>query len=197
MAKDEKRHVREMPMTYEDYAKLPDDGNRYELVDGRLELMSPSPNRSHQMLVSRLMGMLIQSCGSDYEIIPAPVDVVISETEVRQPDLVAIHLNRMHIYKRQGNIVEPPDLVVEILSLSSLRRDKVDKHDSYAKFGVPEYWLVNPDDESVEKHVLLSEHTYTLMDVYTGHETVQSQTLKCVSYTVDDLMQRVRDLPYS
>ncbi len=187
--------IRETPMTYEEYAKLPDDGNRYELVDGQLELMSPAPTRTHQMISSRLLRLLSRDCESEYEIIAAPVDVVLSTTEVRQPDLVMIHLNRLSIYKERGSIEEPPDLVVEILSPSSLKRDKIAKRQAYAQFGVSEYWILNHRDETLEQHLLGSDGTYDLIDVYTGDEPIRSERLKCISFSMNDVSSRVRNLP--
>jgi Uma2 family endonuclease len=188
-------HIRETPMTYEDYAELPDDGNRYELVDGKLELMSPAPGRTHQIISRRLLLLLSQDCESEYEIVAAPVDVVLSSTEVRQPDLVMIHLSRLSIYKERGSIEEPPDLVVEILSPSSLKRDKIAKHQAYALFGVPEYWILNPGDETLEQHLLGSDGKYDLIDVYTGDEPIRSERLKCISFSMNGVMSRVRNLP--
>ncbi|MCL6631831.1 MAG: Uma2 family endonuclease [Alicyclobacillus herbarius] len=187
--------LRETPMTYEEYANLPEDGNRYELVDGQLELMSPAPSLTHQMISSRLLSLLSRDCDPEYEIISAPVDIVLSNTEVRQPDLVMIHLSRLPIYKERGKIDEPPDLVVEILSRHSLKRDKVAKRKAYAKFGVPEYWIVNPEDESLEQHLLGPNGSYDLADVYTGDEPIRSDRLKCVSFSMNAIMSRVKNLP--
>lgn len=182
-------------MTYDDYAQLPDDGNRYELVDGQLELMSPGPARVHQIVSRRLATLLSVDCESEYEIVAAPVDVVLSPTEVRQPDIVMIHLSRLSIYKKQGNIVEPPDLVVEILSPSSRIRDKIAKSRAYAAFGVPEYWILNPDDETLEQHVLGPGAAYQLIDVYANDELIRSEKLHCISFSMNDIMSRVRNLP--
>lgn len=196
MTTEKKRDiVREGPMTYEEYANLPDDGHSYELVDGYLELMSPSPNRSHQMIVGRLLALLTQYCETEYLVVPAPVDVVISSTEVRQPDLVVIRLDRMAIYKSRGCIVEPPDLIIEVLSPSSLKRDKVDKARRYAEFGVPEYWLVSPIDETLEQHVLTSDGRYQLVNVYSDDEHMTSESVRCADFTMDDLLSLVRTLP--
>ena len=187
--------ARETPMTYEDYLQMPDDGKRYELVDGQLELMSPGPARTHQIIGRHLSHLLSLSCASEYEIVMAPVDVVLSPVEVRQPDLVMIHLSRMSIYKARGGIEEPPDLVVEILSPSSQKRDKVAKRRAYARFGVPEYWILNPDDETLEQNLLNSAGAYELADIYTGDEPIRSERLACVSFSMNEIMSRVRNLP--
>lgn len=186
--------ARETPLTYEDYAQTPDDGQRYELVDGQLEWMT-APGRTHQIVSRRLVNLLSRDCESQYEIVCAPVDVVLSATEVRQPDLVMIDLRRLTIYKERGNIVEPPDLVVEILSPSTRKQDKIVKHQAYAKFGVPEYWIVNPDDGTLEQHRLGPSNSYVLADIYADDEAVASDLLSCVSFTMNDVMERVRNLP--
>lgn len=195
--KQKNSQTQETPMTYEDYAQMPDDGNRYELVNGQLELMSPSPARAHQIASRQLITLLSRDCESEYEIVAAPVDVVLSSSEVRQPDIVMIHLSRLSIYKKNGNIVEPPDLVIEILSPSSRERDKIVKNHAYAKFGVPEYWILNPDDETLEQHLLGPSAAYRLVEVYTDNEPIRSEKLRCVSFSINDIMSRVRNLPDS
>lgn len=182
-------------MTYEDYAKMPDDGLRYELVDGRLELMGPSPERTHQLISGQLFTLLNSDCESEYVVVTAPVDVILSATEVRQPDLVMIHLSRMSIYKQRGSIESPPDLVVEILSPSSLHRDKVAKRRSYADFGVPEYWVVNPQDGTLEQNVLKGDGDYDLIHVYAGDELICSDKIKCITFSMHNVMRRVNSLP--
>lgn len=187
--------ARENPMTYEDYARMPDDGRRYELVDGKLEQMSPSPNRSHQLVAFQLCSLLNATCYQDYVIVMAPVDVLISPQEVRQPDAVMIHRSRMSIYKARGNIVEPPDLVIEVLSPDSLRRDKLMKRNSYAKFGVPEYWIVDPDLGTLEQFSLSASRDYALVETYAGDEQITSEHLSCVSFSMDDFMRLPRQFP--
>ena len=192
--KDKLAQVKEQGLTYDDYVNMPDDGNRYELVDGQLELMSPAPTITHQVLLNQINLRLSESCSSEYLILFSPIDVVLSTTEVRQPDIIMIHLARQAAYKNRSNIVEPPDLVVEIVSPSSLNRDKIAKRHAYAKFGVPEYWIVNPMDESLEQYILKSDGTYDLQNVYIGDELVRSEKLTCVSFTMDDVMRKVQDI---
>jgi Uma2 family endonuclease len=186
------KQVREGYITYEEYFHLPDDGNRYELVDGQLELMSPAPERIHQLVSGQLFRLLSRDCESEYEVVAAPVDLVLSYTEVRQPDLVMIHLDRMSIYKERGSIEGPPDLVVEILSPHSRNRDKVAKRRSYARFGVPEYWIVNPEEETLEQNVLAANGSYILVNVYSGDEPIRSDKLRCISFSMNDVMRRVK-----
>lgn len=183
--------IRETPQTYDDYAKL-DDGNRYELASGRLELMSPAPSVHHQMVSAQIQKRLMQSCEDEYLILDAPVDVILDKYEVRQPDLVIIHRSRMHIVSRRG-VIGAPDLVVEILSPSTLRRDKIDKIKVYALYGIPEYWLVDPFIGALEQYIL-NDKVYELAEIYTEDEHVSSSLVSCASFTMRDIMNQIPDL---
>lgn len=185
--------IREQPMSYDEYAALPDDGNRYELAEGILELMSPGATARHQMVSFELQSKLNQTCKADYIILSAPLDVILSSREVRQPDLVMIHRSRLEIITKRG-IEGAPDLVVEILSPYSIRRDKVNKHKSYAKHGIPEYWVIDPPNEALEQYILNGD-VYELVEVYSGNESVQSDRLPCISFTMQDIMSSIPDLP--
>ncbi|PYI50029.1 Uma2 family endonuclease [Paenibacillus flagellatus] len=185
--------IRERPMTYEDYAALPDEYGRFELVDGVLEAMSPAPTPLHQLVSFEIQRTLADSCLSEYLIVFAPIDVVLSQKEVRQPDLIMIHRSRLHILSKRA-VTGPPDLVVEILSDWSIRRDKVKKSKAYARFGIPEYWIVDPANGSLEQYVL-TEDRYELADVFTGDEPVRSDKLPCVGFTMQSIMSRIPELP--
>lgn len=183
--------IREQPMTYGDYAALPEDGNCYELVDGTLEL-SPSASTPHQIIASEIQSMIKQTCSAEYLIL-YEIDVILSPYEVRRPDIVMIHRSRMSIVTKRA-IKGAPDLVVEVLSESSLKRDKVSKLFTYAHYQIPEYWIVDPFSGSLEQHIL-GEHGYRLHDVYIGDEPVRSERLSCVSFSMRHIMSQVPDLP--
>jgi Uma2 family endonuclease len=187
--------IREQPLTYDDYAALPDDGNRYELVNGVLEMMTPSASSNHQLISYQIQKRVSQTCESEYFIIYAPLDVILSPVEVRQPDLVMIHRNRVDIITKRG-IVGAPDLVVEILSPSSIKRDKVGKIKSYAQYAIPEYWIVDPTNGALEQYVLKA-HAYDLIEVYTEDEQIQSNHIQCVSFSMNEIMSKIPDLPDS
>ena len=131
-------------LTYEDYAKTPDD-ERYELIDGEL-LMVPSPNRPHQWTVIHLGTRLIAFVEENDlgEVYFAPFDVVLSDTNVVQPDLVFVSRERLGIITH-ANIQGAPDLVVEVRSPSTAYRDLTIKRRLYAEHGVKEYWMVDPE----------------------------------------------------
>jgi Uma2 family endonuclease len=194
MTSDKKsKIIREQSLTYEDYARLPDDGNRYELVDGVLEMMSPSASTKHQMVSAQIQHRLVQSCENEYYILDAPLDVILSPKEVRQPDLIMIHRSRVDLIKMRG-IEGAPDLVVEILSPSSIKRDKISKLKSYAYYKIPEYWIVEPANGSIEQYVL-HEASYELVEIYTEDEKVKSDHIHCVSFSMNDVMSKIPDIP--
>lgn len=191
--KKEAEIVNEQTMTYEDYASLPDEGNRYELVDGSLELMSPGPSIKHQVVSFQFMQKISSTCLAEYLIIPAPIDLILSPKEVRQPDFVLIHRNRLDIITKRG-IEGPPDLVVEILSPSSYKRDKVNKLKVYAMHGIPEYWIVDPLYEVLEQYQLQNDQ-YSLFSIYAGEDQIESSHIRFLSFTMKEIMENIPDLP--
>jgi len=135
--------IRSLPLTYDDYLRLPEDGPRYELIEGEL-LMTPAPTVTHQTLLGRFfVAISIFLAKSPLgRILFAPVDVVLSPANVVQPDLLFIakeHYDRI----TEPGIQGAPDLVIEILSKRSRRHDEVTKLRLYAKFGVAEYWIAD------------------------------------------------------
>ncbi len=136
-------------VTYDDYLLLPED-RRYELIDGGL-LMTPAPQTYHQLILRNLEYLLhgFVSSRSLGEIYFAPCDVVLSDFDVVQPDLLFVSAERRSIIGESA-IVGAPDLVVEILSPSTATRDRVLKPKLYARAGVQELWLVDPAERSIE-----------------------------------------------
>jgi Uma2 family endonuclease len=134
--------------TYHDYVQLPDD-KRYELVEGELFLV-PAPNLNHQRILRELGAALHQYLRQHAlgEVFFAPCDVVLSDSNVLQPDLIFVSGGRMAVLT-EANIQGPPDLVVEILSPSTAPRDLGIKKTLYAKYGVREYWIVDPESKAV------------------------------------------------
>jgi Uma2 family endonuclease len=135
--------------TYDDYVQLPDD-KCYELVEGELFLV-PSPNLKHQRISRRLEIALCLHVDRHAlgEIFDAPCDVVFSEINVVQPDLLFVSTERRSVLTK-ANIQGAPDLVVEILSPSTCQRDLGIKRNLYAKYGVREYWIVDPEGQTIE-----------------------------------------------
>ena len=140
--------------TYEDYRTAPPD-RRYELVDGDLVVV-PAPNLGHQAVQVRLGERLARFVRENESgtLFFAPCDVVLSDTDVVQPDLLFVSAARAHLLSGGENVRGAPDLVVEILSPATAERDRGYKRALYAKHGVAEYWLVDPSTETVSIHRL-------------------------------------------
>jgi len=147
-----------IPFTYEDYKSLPETmDRRYELMDGEL-CMVPAPTTIHQEIslnIVLLLGQHVRAtrCG---RVLDAPVDVVLgegSQRDVVQPDIVFVSAERAAIVT-PAEIVGAPDLVVEILSPGTEDRDRGYKRTLYERSGVREYWIVNPDEASIEAYRL-------------------------------------------
>ena len=177
-------------LTYEDYLKTPDE-ERYELLNGAL-LKSPTPNTAHQSVQAELgwrMARFIREGGLG-RLFFAPTDVVLSRTDVVQPDLLFISSARVDIIT-PANIQGAPDLIVEIHSDSTAERDKSFKRQLYANFDVKEYWLVDPEPATVSV-LLLHENAYAEAATYTVGQTLTSPMLDGLSFNLDDLFL-VRD----
>ena len=141
-------------LTYEDYCALPDDGRRYEIIEGEL-YVTPSPSVAHQRLAGNLLVTLhtwvrAQAAG---EVLIAPFDVILARTTVVVPDLVFVSRERLGIVTGRG-VEGAPDLVVEILSPGTASRDRVEKAQIYARHGVRHYWLADPDARVLEVYEL-------------------------------------------
>lgn len=137
-------------LTYDDYALIPSDGQRHEILDG-VHVMSPAPKTKHQRIVSRFdrsLGAFVDDNGLG-EVFVAPFDVVLSEYDTIQPDIVFVADARLDIVD-EDNCKGAPDLVVEVLSSSTRRRDLIDKRRTYETFGVAEYWVVDPAIDAVQ-----------------------------------------------
>jgi Uma2 family endonuclease len=136
--------------TYQDYAELPDDGNRYEIIEGEL-IMSPAPVTIHQEVLLNIaieLGNLLRRTKLG-KIYIAPTDVVMSDINVVQPDILFITREKLQIITTK-NIKGVPDLIIEITSPATGYYDLRGKKELYEKFGVQEYWIVDPMKQRVE-----------------------------------------------
>jgi Uma2 family endonuclease len=180
-------------LTYEDYASMSDEGVRYELASGKLEAMSPAPGPLHQLVLQELVDAIKDTCGKEFVVFIAPVDVILSNTEVRQPDLIMLHRSRMAQLSKRG-IEGAPDLVAELLSPSSVKRDREDKRRSYARYGVPEYWIIDMNNTMLEQYVL-EEGDYRLAEVYTDDAPIRSDKAACLRFTMKQIMDAIPVIP--
>jgi Uma2 family endonuclease len=134
-------------LDYDDYARLPDDGNRYEILDGEL-CVTPAPSPLHQRVSKRLQRALeayFETRGLG-EVFNAPIDMILGPHDVAQPDLLVV-ADPGQVSARA--IEGPPLLVVEVASPATRRRDRDVKMARYAALGVPHCWLVDPDRRSI------------------------------------------------
>ena len=159
---------------YADYAALPEDGNRYEIIQGVL-YMAPSPNFYHQETNALFVYYLIahiKQMGLGW-VIPAPFDVELGPGNVVQPDiLVVLKANQVGI--KPGKFVGAPDLVVEIASPGTAGYDRRQKQDAYAKAGVPEYWIADPAAQTIEV-LILEQGVYQSRGVFADQALLPSQ----------------------
>jgi Uma2 family endonuclease len=162
---------------YEDYLRLPDDGRRYEIIEGIL-YVSSAPDYDHQFTVSKLtryFDVFLTDNGMGI-VLNAPFEVHLAEhSRPVQPDVLCILAPQM-LAPGAKFFAGAPDLVVEVISPSSIRRDRNTKFDAYEKAGVAEYWLADPKTRSVEVYTL-SNGEFALFGQYTGDEAIQSAVL--------------------
>ena len=138
-------------LTYDDFVLFPDDGKRHEIIDGEHHV-TPSPNRRHQRLVGRLhleIAQFLKAHPDLGEIFVAPFDVVLSFHDVVEPDLLFIAPDQTEILTER-NVQGPPALVIEVLSTSTRKRDAQTKRRLFERTGVGEYWLVDPELDTVQ-----------------------------------------------
>ena|SRR5947207_887665 len=173
------KHVpgpRQGQWTYEDYAALPNDGRRYEVMNGVL-IMAPVPTPEHQSVSMLLLVHLFQysqAIGLG-KILAAPLDVELAPKKVIQPDiLVVLNANLHKIAEKR--FIGAPDLVVEIASPGMEIYDRLSKYESYEQAGVSEYWIVNPGDKSVEVSVLEHE-VFEPLGMFQGEATIPSRVV--------------------
>jgi Uma2 family endonuclease len=131
------------PLTVADLEDTPDDGCRYELDDGVL-VVSPAPRPIHQIVLHRLQLVLDAACPPEFQVVPGP-GVEMSETQYRIPDVVVVRAESLAV--TDDNVTRPPELVIEVASPSTAQYDRNRKKVVYAEFGIPAYWIVDPDPD--------------------------------------------------
>ena len=141
-------------LTYEDYVLLPNDGKRYEVLEGELTV-TPASSTKHQTASGNLFVLLSQHIKERDlgKLFHAPIDLILESTSVLQPDLLFVSKARQSIITERA-IEGTPDLVVEILSPTTSRIDRVTKAQIYARHSVPVYWIVDPEREAIEIYLL-------------------------------------------
>lgn len=172
--------------TYETYATLPYDGHRYEVVQGVL-MMSPAPEPVHQGVIGVIYRHLSDHIFAKRRglVFTGPLDVVFDAQLTVQPDVLVLltsHLDRL----QKKRIVGAPDLAVEVISPSSVTYDRLVKHTIYEQAGVPEYWLVNLEEQTIEVFVL-EEGKYCSLGMFQGEQTLPSRIVPEIEVPVAQL----------
>lgn len=133
-------------LTYEDYLGFPADGNRHELLEGE-HTMTPAPSLYHQYAAGKL-AYYFQLQVKEGVAFGAPIDVILAPSTIAQPDVSYFGPAKRELLTRRGS-EGAPDIVVEILSPGSVRYDLGKKRELYARYGVGEYWIVDPDEQTI------------------------------------------------
>ena len=174
-------------LTYDDLEAIPQEreGDRHEIMNGEL-VVTPSPIPIHQIISSNIeyaLARLVRESGQGI-VLHAPVDIRLAPDTVLVPDILFISQERLSIIGPQ-TIDAPPDLMVEILSPGTRRRDLKVKRELYARFGVREYWIVDPDARSVTV-LALTGAKYVVVPV-AGEGMIQSRVLPGLSLALTEV----------
>lgn len=173
-------------LTYEDYRHFPAD-RRWELIDGEAHVV-PSPNRRHQWivveLVTRIRNHLAEHGGG--EVYVAPFDVVLSPHDVLQPDIVFVASADLDVLT-EANVWGAPTWAIEVLSPSTADRDRGMKRQRYERAGVPELWLLDPDDELLDVYTL-KDRRYGEPSRFRPPDVVRSRALPSLELDLGPLL---------
>jgi Uma2 family endonuclease len=164
-------------LTYDDFVLFPDDGQRHELIDGE-HYVTPSPNVTHQAILRNLLTSIASFLRTHPigRVYAAPLDVVFSHFDVVEPDLLFVSDSRRDVLTAK-NVQGAPDLVVEIGSPGTRRRDEKLKHQLYERFSVAEYWVVDPDIDVVRVYRLRDGRYLRAQEISLDHGDVLTTPL--------------------
>lgn len=199
MKEKEKKNMNNLALkqkkyTYEDLQNI-DDGNRYELIDGELYLMS-SPTTTHQEIVGEIYAQLHNYLkGKKCKAFVSPLDVCLSgirnpkkEYNVLQPDILVV-CDENKLTKDMG-IQGAPDLIIEVVSPNSRKHDTFIKYNLYQYYGVKEYWIVDVEAQVIYQYILNETNIYTLPKTYEIREDVKVKVLKNCTISLKDIIQK-------
>jgi Uma2 family endonuclease len=175
-----------MTLGYKDYAALPDDGRRYEILDGALSV-TPAPGSAHQIILANLFRVVdahVRAHGLGI-VLFAPLDVILTGSSIVQPDLVYLANDRMHRISRRG-IEGAPTVLVEVMSPGTTSIDRTRKYGLYARHGVPFYWIVDPEARVVDVY-RTDGKAYALAQRAEGHEPCGLPPFSDLSLRVEQL----------
>ena len=166
-------------MTYEEYCLVPDDGMQLEVIDGEL-IRTPSPPPRHQEILGTLATVLFNHVEAKElgEVYIGPLDTILDQFNVVRPDILFICKERLGAIAKEW-ILGPPDIVVEILARTTVDKDRRRKMAVYSEFGVPEYWIVDPETKTIELYCRGQEGKggLELLRRFAAGETFESRLL--------------------
>lgn len=168
-------------VSYTDLERAPEDGRRYELYDGEVFVV-PSPLPRHQ-----IVGLLLSQVLADYAkergglALISPIDIVFSEYDVVQPDVVFFQASRRHLVQLDAPIRHAPDLAIEVLSPSTAPMDRGKKMQMFARHSVSEYWIVDPIREVIEIYALVGD-SYLLAQTVATTDQLRSALLPDLTF---------------
>ena len=173
-------------ISYADLERAPEDGRRYELYDGEVFVV-PAPISRHQLVQHRIAEMLVNYAKERGGFaVPSPIDIVFSDYDVLQPDVVYFSPDRAHLVDLDRVIRHPPDLCAEVLSPSTEATDRGKKMQMFARYGVGEYWIVDARGGTIEVYEL-EEGRYVLRLTASGEDVVTSRTLPGSPFRADSV----------
>jgi len=174
--------------TYQDYLKLAEEpGYRYEVLEGVL-VKAPSPSVMHQRVSRRLIRVLedyFSEIDPEGEVFFAPLDVTLQENTVVQPDLLYISGKQRKLVE-ETRIDGPPTLVIEIISPSTSRKDRIQKRNIYRKYSVQQYWLVHPEEKTLECFAL-RDGAYSLVSSGMDEDVVEHPDFSGLTVSLEKL----------
>jgi Uma2 family endonuclease len=163
--------------TYDDFVNFPNDGKRHEIIDGE-HFVTPSPNTKHQT-VSMNLTVAVGNFLHHHRIgwlFAAPFDVVFSDLDVVEPDLLYISRERADVLTDQ-HVRGAPNLVIEIFSPSTRKTDEAIKRKLYQRYGVSEYWIVDPELETIKVYRRVDEAFVRAPDLSVEHAEMLTTSL--------------------
>lgn len=174
--------------TYDDFLALPDDGNRYEVIEGVL-YVSPPPSVPHQRRLTNLCRRVGNFVKHEQlgELFVSPIALLMPNARPVQPDAFFVARDSARVVETEQYLEGVPDLVVEAASPSSAGYDRREKQDAYARAGVPEYWILHPVDMTIEL-LRLEDGKYRSLGIFGGESLLPTQALAGLPYSVAELL---------
>lgn len=173
--------------TYEDYCQLPEDGTRYEVIGGRLS-MTPAPTTMHQLVIARIFEAFlpIQNSGKCFVLL-SPIDMRVADCDPAQPDLIVLRRDQRSLIQDKY-VWGAPALVIEVLSPSNRRHDRVTKLGAYARAGIESYWLADPEETTLEM-LQLRDGNYQVVAAHGPGDVAEPPEWPGLRLSVEDLFR--------